>query len=124
MRSKKGLEWRGDSRKEVRSWPDRARATLGDEFTRVQLGADPRDGCALPEVGSGAKEIRLASQGESYRVVYVASIGPHVYVLHAFHKKAKRGSATPKSEVDLARQRYRELCAELLARVDGPRRKQ
>ena len=30
-----------------------------------------------------------------------------VYVLHAFQKKAKRGSATPKPEIDLVKRRLR-----------------
>jgi len=124
MQSKKDVEWRGNSRKEVHDWPVRARGVLGDELMRVQLGADPRDGAALPDVGSGVKEIRIASKGEAYRVVYVASIGTQVYVLHAFHKKSKRGIATPKNELDLAKQRYKDLCAELTAQVAAPRRKQ
>jgi hypothetical protein len=45
-----------------------------------------------------------------------SSTSPHwasVYVLHAFHKKAKHGIATPKQELDLARRRYRELVGPL-----------
>jgi phage-related protein len=30
-----------------------------------------------------------------------------VYVLHVFHKKSKRGVATPKKELDLIRQRLK-----------------
>ena len=36
-----------------------------------------------------------------------------VYVLHAFHKKAKKGIATPKEELDLASKRYKELVRSL-----------
>jgi phage-related protein len=124
MHSKKDVDWRGDSRKEVRSWPVRTRDALGAELMRVQLGADPRDGATLPEVGAGVKEIRVRSRGEAYRVVYVASFGAMVYVLHAFHKKSKRGIATPKTELDLARQRYKEVCAEVAGRAAGSRRQQ
>jgi phage-related protein len=50
---------------------------------------------------------------EAYRVIYVASIGARVYVLHAFHKKSKQGVETPKTEIDLARRRYRMLVGEI-----------
>jgi phage-related protein len=31
-----------------------------------------------------------------------------VYVLHAFQKKSRHGIATPKSDVDLIKQRYKQ----------------
>ena len=36
------------------------------------------------------------------------NLGEQIYVLHAFQKKSKRGIATPKHEVDLIKQRYKE----------------
>ena len=43
-----------------------------------------------------------------------------VYVLHCFQKKAKRGIATPKAELDLIRRRLRE--AEVIDRAGGGER--
>jgi phage-related protein len=45
-------------------------------------------------------------------VIYVASIGNRIYVLHAFHKKSKQGIETPKKDMELARRRYRMLTGE------------
>jgi phage-related protein len=42
----------------------------------------------------------------------VASIGTRVCVLHAFHKKSKQGIETQKSDMELARRRYRMLVGE------------
>ncbi len=78
----------------------------------MQLGADPKHGKALPTVGRGVQEIRVADNKEAYRVIYVASIGTRVYVLHAFHKKSKQGIETPKSDMELTRRRYRMLVGE------------
>ena len=36
-----------------------------------------------------------------------------IYVIHAFQKKSKAGIATPKSEVDLVRQRLKLLRSEV-----------
>ena len=78
----------------------------------MQLGANPKHGKRLPQVGRGVQEIRIADDKEAYRVIYVASIGTKVYVLHAFHKKSKQGIETAQTEIELARRRYRMLVGE------------
>ena len=45
---------------------------------------------------------------DTYRLVYAVQIGKYLYVLHAFQKKSKTGIATPKPDVDLIKQRYKE----------------
>jgi len=105
----KDIHWLGDSQKLAHRFPKGARLALGKELTRIQLGLQPRDAKWLTIVGRGVQEIRIAYSKEAYRVIYVATLGDHVYVLHAFHKKSKAGIATPKEELDLATKRYREL---------------
>lgn len=39
--------------------------------------------------------------------MYVVNLGDAVYVLHAFQKKSKKGSATPKADMDLIRARLK-----------------
>jgi phage-related protein len=87
----------------------RVSVIAGQELTRVQVGADPKHCNALPQIGRGVQEIRIAANKEAYRVIYVASIGTRVHVLHAFHRKAKQGIATPQSDVDLAFRRISAL---------------
>ena len=108
----KEVRWLGDARAVVGRFPRGARLKLGRELTRVQLGANPKHGKSLPQVGRGVQEIRIADNKEAYRVIYVASIGPRIYVLHAFHKKSTHGIETPKTELELARRRYRMLVGE------------
>ena len=45
--------------------------------------------------------------GGTYRAVYTVRYATAVYVLHVFQKKAKKGIATPQSEIDLVRQRLK-----------------
>ena len=78
----------------------------------MQLGANPKHGKSLPQVGRGAQEIRIAGDKEAYRVIQVASIGTRICVLHAFHKKSKQGIETPNTEIELARRRYQMLVGE------------
>ena len=105
----KEVRWLGDARAVVGGFPRGTRLKLGRELTRVQLGADPKHGKRLPQVGRGVQEIRIADSKEAYRVIYVASIGTRVFVLHAFHKKSKQGIETPKTDIELARRRYQML---------------
>jgi len=55
--------------------------------------------------GGGVLEVAYDTGGDTYRVVYTVIFPNAVYVLHAFQKKAKKGIATPKMEIDLIRER-------------------
>jgi phage-related protein len=57
--------------------------------------------------GASVLEVVDDVAGDTYRVVYTVRFPSAVYVLHAFHKKARRGIATPKQDVDLIRARLR-----------------
>lgn len=57
--------------------------------------------------GAGVLEIVEDFVGGAYRAVYTVKFAGVVYALHAFQKKAKRGIATPKQEIDLVRRRLR-----------------
>ena len=50
-------------------------------------------------------EVVARHDGDTFRAVYTVRFETAVYVLHAFQKKAKRGIATPKQELDLVRRR-------------------
>lgn len=108
----KEVRWLGDSRTTVRAFPKAARLKVGQELTRVQLGAFPKHGKALPSIGRSVQEIRVAANKEAYRVIYVAAISTRVFVLHGFHKKSKQGVATPHLDMELARRRLRMLIGE------------
>ena len=46
--------------------------------------------------------------GDAYRTVYATRLGDVLYVLHAFQKKAKKGIATPKHDIDVIKARLKE----------------
>ena len=60
------------------------------------------------ESAAASFEIALRHDGEAYRTVVAVQLGRNIYVLHAFQKKSKKGIATPKQDVDLIKQRYKE----------------
>jgi phage-related protein len=59
----------------------------------------------MPAVGLGVREIRVHTAWE-HRVLYVARFDEAVYVLHAFQKRSQR---TPKRDVELAKERLRQV---------------
>ena len=102
------LVWLGDSRKNLRDFPDGAQKLLGDELQLIQFGGMPKDAKPFQGVGSGVLEIALRYSSDAYRVVLAVQIERRIYVLHAFQKKSKKGIKTPKRDVDLIRKRYTE----------------
>lgn len=52
-------------------------------------------------------EIVAPFKKDTYRAVYALKIGTRVYVLHAFQKKSKQGTKTPKPELELIEARYK-----------------
>jgi phage-related protein len=60
-------------------------------------------------LGSGIFEIALAFKGDAFRVVYAVQSGDDIWVVHAFQKKSTKGIRTPKHEVDLIKERLKQL---------------
>ena len=52
-------------------------------------------------------EIIETDEGGTYRAMYTVKYAQAVFVLHCFHKKSKKGIATPKEDMDVIRGRLR-----------------
>jgi len=102
--------FRGSALDDLRAFPDSARLRAGHQLYQVECGRDPDDWKPMPTIGRGVREIRIRADDGAFRVVYVASIGDAVYVLHCFQKKSQQ---TSQEDIDLAAARYRDLVREL-----------
>jgi phage-related protein len=102
------LVWLRNTRSNVQAFPAGAKKIIGDELQLIQFGGMPKDAKPFKGVGSGVIEIALRHDAEAYRTVLAVQLGRKIYVLHAFQKKAKKGIATPKHDVELIKQRYKE----------------
>ena len=102
---RKPVVWMGDSLEQVRAFPPLARQGAGVELALVQAGEAPSDWKPMPAVGLGVNEIRVHAGG-AFRMIYVAKFIEAIYVLHAFQKKSRK---TSRSDLDLARRRFRAL---------------
>jgi len=66
----------------------------------------------MASVGPGVYEIRIHTRIE-HRVFYLAKFSEGIFVLHAFQKTTNK---TPKSDIDLARQRLKQVLLKRKAR--------
>ena len=102
----KELVWVASSLKDLRAFPEEVRQVMGFALYQAQIGE--KHVAAKPLRGFGSAGVLEAVEdhaGDTYRAVYTVRFAEAVYVLHAFQKKATRGSATPKHEIDLIRSR-------------------
>ena len=102
------LVWLGNSRRNIQAFPVAAQKTIGDELQLIQFGGMPKDAKPFKGVGGGVFEIAFRHDTEAYRTGLAVQLGGKIYVLHASQKKSKRGIATPKADVELIKQRYKE----------------
>ena len=101
----KPVEWVASSKTDLRRFPEPVRARVGFALFQAQSGLRHRDAKSLRGFGAGVLEVVSRYDGDTFRAVYTVRFEAAIYVLHAFQKKAKRGSATPKRELDLVRRR-------------------
>lgn len=109
----KKVTWLADSRSRVKAFPARVQHEIGYALYAAQLGEMSSRTRILHGLGSGVMEVAANDESGTYRAVYAVSIGGSIYVIHAFQKKSKTGIATPASEIELVRQRLKQLRSEV-----------
>ncbi len=113
--------WMGNAKRNIGAFPRGAQKLIGDELQLLQFGGMPQDVKPFKGIGSGVFEIAIRYDTDAFRTVLAVQLGQKIYVLHAFQKKSKTGVKTPKQDVEVIRQRYRE--AQELAKHDEQEQK-
>ena len=98
--------WVGSSLKDLRACPEEVQDVVGYALFLTQEGKQQHP-AAKPLKGAlhGLVEVVADHASGTYRAVYTAKLANAVSVLHVFQKKATRGIATPKHELDLIKAR-------------------
>ena len=104
----KPVAWIGSSYKDFRSFPDLVQDSMGYALFLAQTGKMHGDAKPLKGFG-GATILELIDdyQGDAYRAVYTVKFDEAVYVLHAFQKKSKKGSETPRRDIEVIKARLK-----------------
>jgi len=104
----KPLYWVGGSKSDLLALPEEVVDVFGYALYLAQIGRKHEQAKPMKGFGSaGVLEIVEDLERNTYRAVYTVRFERAVFVLHVFQKKAKRGVATPKADVDLIRQRLK-----------------
>ena len=87
-------------------FPAQVRGDMGQALYSAQQGETDPAAKPLKEFGgTSVMEIVDRHDTNTYRAVYTTQFAGSIYVLHVFQKKAKKGIATPKKDMDLIRLR-------------------
>src|ERR1035438_6583564 len=100
---RKAVRWMGDSRRQLREFPDAVRFEIGQAIYQAELGERHPSACAMR--GLNAVEIVSAYRADTCRGVYTTRFKGFIYVLHCFQKKSKAGIRMPKRDLELVRRR-------------------
>lgn len=101
------LEWVGSTKADIKRFPEAVREVVGYALFQAQVGLKHQSAKPLKGLAGNVLEVISRHDGDTFRAVYTVRFRTAVYVLHVFQKKAKRGIATPESEIDLIKRRLR-----------------
>ena len=112
--SPRSLIWLGDSKAAFMGFPRTVQREMGYALFLAQLGARHLTMAKTLKGFTGGSVVEVLENDEqgAFRAVYTLHYLDSVYVLHAFQKKSKAGAKTPKSDIDLIRQRLKALMRE------------
>ena len=115
VRPPKPLVWMGSSKKDLLKLTSSVIDVFGYALYLAQTGGRHPDTRILRGFGDASvMEVVESATAGTYRAVYTVRFPEKVFVLHVFQKKSKSGIATPKTDMDIIRERLRT--AEALAR--------
>jgi phage-related protein len=104
--SLKPLEFIGSCQDDLSEMPDDVKSEAGYAFFSPKRARSTR----TPSLSKGLrgrafKKWLSTTRETTYRAVYTVGFKHAVYALHVFKKKAKKGIATPKSDIDMIERR-------------------
>lgn len=103
----KPIVWLGDTLATLRGCPQDVQDEFGYALYLAQIGEKYFRAKPLTGLGPGVLEIVSDHRGDAYRGIYTVRFAGKVYVLHVFQKKSKTGIRTPRSDIELVRQRLK-----------------
>ena len=104
----KEIVWMGSSLEDLCEFPEDVQDEVGYALYQAQLGRTVKNAKQLTGIGSGIMEIVSDYDKNTYRAVYATKIGEVIYVLHSFQKKSTKGISTPKKDINLIEQRFKD----------------
>jgi phage-related protein len=102
----KDIVFMGESLDALSSFPVEVKREIGFALRQAQNGETHVN--AKPLAQFSVMEIVSDYDGNTFRGVYTVKLKDKIYVLHCFQKKAKKGKATTKRDLDLIERRLKQ----------------
>lgn len=113
------IKWIASAKDDLKSFPAAVQDRMGYALYLAQAGKTHGEAKALKGFGPGVLEIVSNHDGNAFRAVYTVRFARAVYVLVAFQKKSKSGTATPKTVIELIKSRLRAATADYATSFGG-----
>ena len=98
----------GNTKTALKGFPEEVNDRVGYALYEAQRGEKAANTKQLKGFyGVSVLEVVEDHDGSTYRAVYTIRFSNAVYVLHTFHKKSKKGIATPKQDMALIKSRLK-----------------
>jgi phage-related protein len=102
------VEFIASAKRDLAAMPKSVKAVFGFAIFQAEIGEKHLDAKPLKGFGgAGVLEVVEDFHGDTYRGIYTVKFSGVVYVLDAFQKKAKKGSKTPKQDMDRIKSRLK-----------------
>lgn len=109
QQARKPIRFVGSTLDDLSKFPDGVKTVIGYALHVAQIGGKHPKAKPLKGFhGAAVVEVVEDFDGNTYRAVYTVRFAGVVYALHAFEKKSKKGIETPKSDIDLVKQRLKD----------------
>ncbi len=108
-RNTRHISWIKAAQKDFLKFPATVRAAIATALTITAEGSKSDIAKPMTGLGVGVFEITKRYNTDTYRSVYGLKIGEDIWVIHAFKKKSKTGIKTPKEDINLIKNRIRQL---------------
>ncbi len=109
LRQKRAISWLKAARKDFEEFPSAIQSVCWSALVVAAEGGKGDIAKPMKGMGSGAFEIALKFRGDAFRVIYGVLLGADLWVIHVFQKKSKTGIKTPKQDIDLIKQRLKQV---------------
>jgi phage-related protein len=109
MKNTRPISWIKAARTDFENFPEVVQHDMLTALTVAAEGEKSDNAKPFRGIDGGVFEIALRHRGEAFRVIYAVKIGTDIWVVHAFQKKSKSGIKTPQMDIDLIRERLKQL---------------
>ena len=105
------VEWKGQTLKSVRQFPNDIKKEIGYLIFKLQIGErlTMPSSRPMPNLGKNCHELRVKGEDNIYRVFYLLKVKNKVIIFHVFQKKSQK---ILKKDIEIGKRKLKEILHE------------